>query len=315
MRVSVIIPTYNFGNYVLEAIDSVTKQTYEDLELIVVDDGSTDHTSQVLEQAKDSRLVKIRIKNSGVSAARNTGLEAARGKYIAFLDADDRWLPTKLEKQIRMLEQEPSVGLVFTDFVKFRNDTLSPKTLFDFVPELDTIPKRPTKESNCYVITADTFSALGSTGEMATWVQTILFRADLAGDLRFPVGVRLCEDLHYMLRMYERVQAGFINEPLVQVRRHDRNSYDPSQIAEPKARVISMAMEHIRSEEHKEILRNRLGRAWAAVGYSHYWNGHTIKAARGYFKAMLFRNTFWNAIRHILTLPLVTLIRLRRLFP
>ena len=149
---------------------------------------------------------------------------------------------------------------------------------------------------------------------MATWVQTILFRSDIAGDLRFPVGVRLCEDLHYMLRMYERVQAGFINEPLVQVRRHDRNSYlDPSQMLEPKAKVMAMTMEHIHSPEHRQILRNGLGRAWAGVGYAHYWKGKRTKAARAYFKAMLFRSTSWNALKHILTLPLVMLIRLRRL--
>jgi len=100
--VSVIIPTYNRAHLVGRSIQSVINQTYQDFEIIVVDDGSTDNTEDIIKefQKKDKRIKHIKHnKNKGGSAARNTGIRAARGEYIAFLDSDDEWMPTKLEKQ------------------------------------------------------------------------------------------------------------------------------------------------------------------------------------------------------------------------
>lgn len=109
--ISVIIPTYNYARYLRDAIDSVLAQTVAPLEIIVVDDGSTDDTPQVL-TAYGATIRAIHQSNLGVAAARNTGLAAARGEYIAFLDSDDLWLPRKLELQMARLESDPSLGLV-----------------------------------------------------------------------------------------------------------------------------------------------------------------------------------------------------------
>lgn len=110
--VSVIIPVYNRQEVLLDALESVKQQTYEDYELIVVDDASTEdlHTI-VMQVAPNARYIRHKI-NSGAGAARNTGIRAARGKYIACLDSDDMWLPEKLEVQLAYLEQHPEVGLV-----------------------------------------------------------------------------------------------------------------------------------------------------------------------------------------------------------
>lgn len=112
--VSVIIPTHNRAGLLPRAIRSVLAQTYANLECIIVDDASTDNTPQVVRQFADERLVYLRHEtNRHVSAARNTGLAQAKGDFIAFLDDDDEWLPTKLEKQISLLQQAlPSVGLI-----------------------------------------------------------------------------------------------------------------------------------------------------------------------------------------------------------
>ncbi|MGQ9690926.1 MAG: glycosyltransferase family 2 protein [Thermoproteota archaeon] len=107
-KVSVIIPTYNRANCVGDAIRSVLDQTYKDFEIIVVDDGSTDNTSEVLAEFGD-KIHVIRQENAGVSAARNAGIKAARGEWIAFLDSDDIWEPQKLEVQVRDLEAHPEV--------------------------------------------------------------------------------------------------------------------------------------------------------------------------------------------------------------
>lgn len=109
--ISVVIPTYNYARYLPEAIDSVLAQTYAPLEVIVVDDGSTDGTPEVL-AAYGAKIRSIRQENQGVAAARNTGVSAARGEYIALLDSDDVWLPRKLELQMPRFEATPSLGFV-----------------------------------------------------------------------------------------------------------------------------------------------------------------------------------------------------------
>jgi len=116
--VSVIIPTYNRAHLVGRAIRSVLNQTYQDFEIIVVDDGSTDNTEEVVKGFNDDRIRYIwHDENRGGAAARNTGIKAAQGEYIAFLDSDDEWLPEKLEKQVKAFEDAlPDVGVVYTDF-------------------------------------------------------------------------------------------------------------------------------------------------------------------------------------------------------
>lgn len=116
--VSVIIPTYNREHLIGRAIQSVLNQTYQDFEIIVVDDASTDNTQEVVKSFNDLRIRYIRHeKNRGGSAARNTGIRAARGEYIAFLDSDDEWLPEKLAEQIRVFHQDPECGVVYTDIL------------------------------------------------------------------------------------------------------------------------------------------------------------------------------------------------------
>lgn len=109
--VSVIIPTYNSAPYIVDAIGSVLAQTYQNLEIIVVDDGSNDNTREVLVRYRD-KITCLYQENRGVSAARNRGMQHAQGEFIALLDADDIWLPTKLERQLRFMFEHMDVELV-----------------------------------------------------------------------------------------------------------------------------------------------------------------------------------------------------------
>jgi glycosyltransferase involved in cell wall biosynthesis len=117
-KVSVVIPTYNRADTILKAIDSVLKQTFHDFEIIIIDDGSTDKTYEIVKQINDKRIRYIRHeKNKGASSARNTGIKIAKGQYIAFQDSDDEWLPDKLEKQIVILDSSPNeVGIIYCGF-------------------------------------------------------------------------------------------------------------------------------------------------------------------------------------------------------
>ena len=113
--VSVIIPTHNRADLVPLAIQSVLQQTYTNLECIVVDDASTDNTEETVRTIIDERIIYLRHENNKhASAARNTGIKYARGEFIAFLDDDDEWLPTKLEKQVPfLLNLHEKVGMIY----------------------------------------------------------------------------------------------------------------------------------------------------------------------------------------------------------
>jgi glycosyltransferase involved in cell wall biosynthesis len=304
VRVSVIIPCYNYGRFLGEAIASVRRQTVEDLEIIVVDDGSTDETPEVLAGIRDPRLRSLRTVNGGISAARNAGLDRASGEYLAFLDADDRWLPTKLERQLAMMDGEPGLGMVFTNFSRFDETGTFPKTQFDFIPELGRVPARPSVAGGGFVLTGETFESLLPLGQFATWVQTVLVRHDLVGDLRFPPRRIFNEDRHYMTRVYTRVRAGFITDPLVEVRRHGGNSYEhPEERMEPDVIALRELLHEALTPRQREVLIRRIGNAWSGVGYYHFWNGAARTSLRAYLHAMGYPGQRVGAVTHLLTLP------------
>ena len=128
-KVSIIIPTFNRLPFLVEAIKSVQRQTYRDYELIIVDDGSTDGTKAYLESlTNESEVLRPRLsiyyqpplryvfqKNRGVSSARNNGILSSKGEFICFLDSDDQWHKTKLEKQMQVLESDPTQVACYTD--------------------------------------------------------------------------------------------------------------------------------------------------------------------------------------------------------
>jgi glycosyltransferase involved in cell wall biosynthesis len=121
-NISVVIPLYNKGPYIARALNSVLSQTVQNFEVIVVDDGSTDDGADVVRGVEDPRIMLIQQENQGVSAARNRGIEAARANLIAFLDADDEWLPKHLQTLLRLWERYPGAGAYGTAYLmKMKN--------------------------------------------------------------------------------------------------------------------------------------------------------------------------------------------------
>jgi glycosyltransferase involved in cell wall biosynthesis len=113
-KVSVVIPAYNAMRYLPTTLESLTQQTFTDFEVLIVNDGSSDEIVEWVAGLTDSRVKLISQTNQGAAIARNTGIAHAQGEYVAFLDADDLWMPTKLAKQVQCLDDQPTVGLVHT---------------------------------------------------------------------------------------------------------------------------------------------------------------------------------------------------------
>ena len=125
-KFSVVIPTYNQADYLRVALRSVLEQTCQDYEVIIVNNYSTDHTLEVIAKANDPRVQVINFRNNGIiGAGRNVGIKASQGSYIAFLDSDDTWYPTKLERVAEALSADPQAGLVCHEQDIFRDGTLA----------------------------------------------------------------------------------------------------------------------------------------------------------------------------------------------
>lgn len=124
--VSVIIPAYNAEKTILETIQSLQQQTFSDFEAIVINDGSTDSTLELLSKIEDSRLKVFSYENGGLPVARNRGIDRATGEYITFIDADDLWTPDKLELQLAALQHHPEAGVVYswTAFINEKSEFL-----------------------------------------------------------------------------------------------------------------------------------------------------------------------------------------------
>lgn len=127
-EVSVILPAYNASLTIKDTIKSILNQSYKDFELIIINDGSTDETEEIIKSFDDKRIILNKIKNSGASAARNKGIEIARGDYVSFIDSDDLWSIDKLEKQLGLLSnnKDYSVAYSWTMYIDEKGDYIHP---------------------------------------------------------------------------------------------------------------------------------------------------------------------------------------------
>ena len=202
--VSVIIPTYNRAASVGASIQSVLDQTWQEFEIIIVDDGSTDNTRQVVGNYTDDRIRYICMeKNSGASGARNEGIRQAKSDYIAFLDSDDEWLPEKLEKQMQvMLQSSESVGLVYCRMSGLMEDN-TPL----ICPELSL--KKEQLEGNI-------LGKLLESNEIGTPAMLVR-RKCLEQTGGFDEKLRCLEDWELVLRIAEIWEIGFADDILVEV--------------------------------------------------------------------------------------------------
>jgi glycosyltransferase involved in cell wall biosynthesis len=309
-RVSVVVPAYNYGRFVGDALRSILSQSFEALEVIVIDDGSTDDTPQVLAQFTDPRVSVHRTERLGVSGVRTVGIELARAPLVAWLDADDLWRPGYLERQVALLDAEPGIAFSFTDFVRTEHGVVLPETQFDHSPELRALAARPSRAGGGRVIEGDAFDALAPIGELPCWIQATVHRRSALLGLRPKPGTMDAEDLYFQLQVYDKGGAAYIDEPLVEVRRHGANSYTSSdQIREGVLRAVELAARDLPfAPAHRAVVRRRVGFECCRRGHRYFWSHDLGRAARYYARALGWPGSRLNALAHLIALPAVPLL-------
>lgn len=271
--VSVIIPTYNRADAIGRTIDSVLAQSIDDIEVLIVDDASADGTVDVVESYDDPRVTLVRHEtNLGGSAARNTGIEAASGRYVAFLDSDDEWYPRKLERQVGLLEGRD-------------DDWVAAYCGVEHVPSSDPGPlrrvvsravsRRRTTEGATGgeelvgpVLTDDLHTSAGS---------TLLVRADVVRAIGgFDESFDRFQDSEFLIRVLRRGKLAYVNAPLV--RRHESGGPSAAELEaadDHYLRTFSGTVRDLEAAGH-----DVLGAHHYMLGKAHLREGNVLRGCR-----------------------------------
>lgn len=250
-KVSVIIPTYNRAQYIAEAIDSVLNQTYQDFEIIIVDDGSTDNTKEIIKPYLDDYSNKIRYfyqKNKGISAARNMAINKAREDYIAFLDSDDRWLPEKLEKQMKVIKDE-NINFVYSAMYVENNGRMTNRI----------IPANP----------ATDFLGLLTKNQSIAMATTIIKKEYITKTGMFDETLTVSVDYDLWLRVLLKYKVKYLKEPLTIYREHADNITKNIENVKKSGIVICQKLLK-NSEIPKKIIKRKLSSEHYMLGKIYY---------------------------------------------
>ena len=337
--VSVIIPTYNRAELCSAAVDSVLAQSYRHLEVIVVDDGSSDHTESLL-AGRDPRVRYVRQQNQGVSAARNHGFRLARGEFVALLDSDDCWLPFKLELQLAVLRRFPQAGMVWSDMtaVDERGAVLHQSYLKkmygayryfeaerDFSQQdlLERVWQGCPRESlgvKCFAGAIFQWMFLGN----LVHTSTVLLRAarrEQVGEFDASL-IKSGEDYDFHLRTCHKGAVAYVDLPTINYRVGAGDQLTAPSYAHYVAlnnlttvtRIFEEAGAEIRALLPHSLIRRRLAKCQSWVGMTEFWSDRL--SARSHFRKSLAYFPFQSRVMlfYMLTvLPAPVTEALRRL--
>lgn len=286
-RVSVVIPVRNGKDYIQEALDSVLQQSFTDLELLLINDGSTDDDYDRY-ALQDPRIRVIHLTGNGVSRARNVGMVQSRGEFIAFLDADDVWFPGKLEAQVRYFDAHPDVGVVFGKFIRW-----------PALPGGGFAPASSLIQDVSQLCMAEE----GRSG----WLYTRLLHGLLVGMNTavvrrtvyeaiggFNESMRLGEDYDFWLRTSRVSEMHSLNGSVALYRIHDLSAMHQISKENHLARLLNSAILRWGTKDlnqnsfTKKSISQRIGKVEFDHAYSHFWKGDRSIA----------RKSFWRALRN-----------------
>ncbi len=271
--VSVIVPTYNYGRYLGKALDSCKSQTYKRLEIIVVDDGSTDNTRGVVEGFGPD-LVYIFQENQGVSRARNAGLIAARGELITFLDADDYLLPDSIAARVEILRSGPDIGIVFSDTLSCDAEgNLSYKEK----EKKDRISGRFYEELLLHHLRFQTSAAM--------------MRSSLAKRFSFPPELSNGEDIVYFSKVFFAAKGYFLATPtVVNLHHEDSLRHDVDEVLRQDMAFVGAVLDDPFYGGALDYMRNELTSKRHLDLFRRLYLAHEgARARRHYMKAVAIR--------------------------
>lgn len=279
--VSAVVPVHNGAGFVADAIDSVLSQNYAKLECIVVDDGSTDPTPDVL-RSFGSKIRVISQPNRGVAAARNAGASKARGSLLAFLDADDVWLPTKTTLQVELLSSHPEVALSYTGMTVVDSD-LSPIGSMPCPSGADALRNALLLDARCVAV-----------------AQTGMVKKDVfMGIGGFDEALSTSADTDLVCRVSVEHQVAGIDEPLVLYRQHGAQMHlNLDAMERDMARVFERIYRDPRLPAHLRALQQRSwGKLWFILGASYFRAGDRRRAIP-YLRRAAFTSPglFWDSL-------------------
>lgn len=300
-KVSVIIPTYNRSHFIKDAVESVFNQTYSNFELIVIDDGSTDNTKEVLAEYGD-KLQYVYQNNQGRSAARNLGISFAKGEYIAFLDSDDVWFADKLERQVPVLESAPENVVLVHGYKCIVDKNLQPILGWELkLRNLYALAERGEETYENYLHSNCIFTS------------TILVRKSIIRQIGgYDTSLTSIEDLDFYLRLlllnYNFV---FISEPpLIKYRCHEHNTNTQSsnhsylQVYEKHLNECLKLNTISRIVQAKNLLYQALAKTHYRLGNYRqsrsYWQKAFIKSWKAALSVSFLRQYFGSWIRQMI---------------
>jgi len=282
--VSVIVPSYNMAEFLPDAVESALAQSYANLEVLIVDDGSTDHTPEVVRRWQgDSRVHVHRQANGGLSHARNQGIAHTRGALIALLDADDVWEPGKLARQVALFQDRPEVGVVYSGYRRMDRDgrplpTALPRMhrgwvsgallIENFVPASSAVVRR------------ECFQRCGE----------------------FDVALKTGEDYDMWLRLSPHYRFDFVSEPTIGYRIWGgQMSKDYRARYETGIRTMQRFLANNPGTVRPAVVRRAWAHTYTGRGNVTLWRGRDrLGALRDYARALTFRPGYWPAWRAVL---------------
>lgn len=324
--VSIIIPCYNRADIVRETIDSVLAQTYERFEIILVDDGSTDNTREVISAYADRRIRYFYQANAGLSAARNSGLNVAKGEFIAFLDSDDIWHEWKLSAQVEIFRRHPEAGLIWSDMSTFTNagaieDERHLRTFYSAYSTVDfeetherpgvlsdLVPDISSDLAKCPYYVADVFHYMFS-GNLVHPSTAIVRRERLqkSGPFEPEITGFGAEDYHFYFRICSEGPVAFLDAPTTLYRIHASQMSTCNRLLEARANLHVVT--HWLHRRPRTLPQRVIRRSLAS---SHAWLG-TEELNAGNLRAATTH--FWQSLRHHKTQPSTLVLLFLSLIP